>query len=90
MMCKSATQETETPLENGVKAYLNGRARSMCPRTTCLLKLYLAPSPFLGLFIDKQQAGSVEGIKGLHRAESCFDKYTLPSENPGGDTVVSG
>lgn len=41
---------------------------------------------FLGCFIDKQQAGSVEGIKVLHRAESWFDKYTLPSGNPGSDT----
>lgn len=83
-------QDIEAPLENGVKAYLNGKASAMCPRTTCLLKLCLAPSPFLGLFIDKQQAGSVEGIKGLHRAESCFDKYTLPSGNPGRDIGGSG
>lgn len=41
---------------------------------------------FLGCFIDKQQAGSVEGIKGLHRAESWFDKYALPSGNLGSDT----
>lgn len=40
---------------------------------------------FLSCFIDKQQAGSVERIKGLHRAESWFDKYTLPSGNPGSD-----
>ncbi len=39
-----------------------------------------------GFVIDKQQAGSVEGIKGLRRAESWFDKYTLPSGNPGSDT----
>lgn len=41
---------------------------------------------FLGCFIDKQQASSVERIKGLYKAESWFDKYTLPSGNPGSDT----
>lgn len=72
-------------LENGAKENLNGRASCVptCPLSFETVWLFLL---FLGCFIDKQQAGSVEGIKGLYKAESWFDKYALPSGNPGSDT----